>query len=90
MGKPHINSSNYIVDLFKYFKLVLKSEQGLLDLRPTLINLPSTLGVSMFSKSNRDIIIHGFAQPIDYTPTSSDLAFNYLKNENVSLQAKVE
>ena len=69
-GTSHPSSSNYIVDLFTYLKLALKSEQGVLDLKSVLLKLPQALGTSMFSRTNRDIILHGLKQPLDYIPSA--------------------
>ena len=60
-----------------------------MDLKRVLLDMPVSLGNSMFSGSQKDIMIFGYAQPRDYVFSAYDRAYNQIKQEVVALKHEI-
>lgn len=61
-----------------------------MDLKRVLLDMPPSLGNSMFSGAQKDIMIFGYAQPRDYVYSAYDRAYNHIKEEVVALKHEIK
>ena len=59
-----------------HFRFFLQRDQGRVNLKDVIMDLPEELGSSAFSGTNQEIILNGFAKPQQYVQSAYDRAFS--------------
>ena len=61
VNQPLPANSNFVSNLSKHLRVILQRDQGRLDLKEVLINMPEAIGISAFSGTTEDIVLFGQA-----------------------------
>ena len=59
VGHPLSSNNSFVTSISKYIRTFLKRDQGQLDLKEVLINMPEAIGTSLFSGTIDEIILFG-------------------------------